>query len=49
MQGSYNELNELLQSNTNRDEASMADGVLTVNMPKVAEFKPRRIPIRVGE
>jgi len=30
-------------------EASMADGVLTVTMPKVAEFKPRRIPIRVGE
>ncbi len=29
-------------------EASMVDGVLTVTMPKVAEFKPRRIPIRVG-
>jgi HSP20 family protein len=40
-----------LPSTTDRDriEASMADGVLTVILPKVAEFKPRRIPIRVGE
>jgi HSP20 family protein len=30
-------------------EAVMADGVLTVSMPKVEEVKPRRIPIRVGE
>jgi len=30
-------------------EASMADGVLTVIMPKVEEVKPRRIPIKVGE
>ena len=40
-----------LSPTTDRDkiEASMADGVLTVIMPKVAEFKPRRIPIKVGE
>ena len=40
-----------LPSTTDRDkiEASMADGVLTVILPKVAELKPRRIPIRVGE
>jgi HSP20 family protein len=40
-----------LPSATDRDEiqASMADGVLTVILPKVEEFKPRRIPIRVGE
>jgi HSP20 family protein len=40
-----------LASATDRDEiqASMADGVLTVILPKVEEFKPRRIPIRVGE
>ena len=30
-------------------EASMADGVLSVTMPKVEELKPRRIPITVGE
>jgi len=30
-------------------EASMADGVLTVTMPKVEEVKPRRIPVKVGE
>jgi HSP20 family protein len=30
-------------------EASMVDGVLTVTMPKVAEFKPRRIPIKVNQ
>jgi len=35
----------------NRDkiEASMTDGVLTVMLPKGAEFKPRRVPIKVGE
>jgi HSP20 family protein len=35
----------------NRDkiEASMADGVLSVIMPKAEELKPRRIPITVGE
>ena len=35
----------------NRDkiEANMADGVLSVTMPKVEELKPRRIPITVGE
>ena len=40
-----------LSPTTDRDkiEASMADGVLTVTMPKVAEVKPRRIPIKVGE
>ena len=40
-----------LPPTTDRDkiEASMADGVLTVILPKVEEFKPRRIPIRVGE
>ena len=40
-----------LSPTTDRDkiEASMADGVLTVILPKGAEFKPRRIPIRVGE
>ena len=32
-----------------RIEASMADGVLTVILPKVEEFHPRRIPIRVGD
>ena len=30
-----------------RIEASMADGVLTVTMPKAEEAKPRRIPIKV--
>ncbi len=30
-------------------EASMADGVLTVTMPKVEKVRPRRIPIRVAE
>lgn len=30
-------------------EALMANGVLTVAMPKVEEVKPRRIPIRVAE
>jgi HSP20 family protein len=29
-------------------EATMADGVLTLTMPKVEEVKPRRIPIKVG-
>jgi HSP20 family protein len=29
-------------------EAAMADGVLTLTMPKVEEVKPRRIPIKVG-
>lgn len=33
----------------NMIEAVMADGVLTVTMPKVEEVKPRRIPIKVGE
>jgi HSP20 family protein len=28
--------------------AVMADGVLTVTMPKVEEVKPRRIPVQVG-
>jgi HSP20 family protein len=30
-------------------EALMANGMLTVTMPKVEEVKPRRIPIRVAE
>lgn len=30
-------------------EATMADGVLTVILPKAEEFKPRRIPIKVNE
>jgi HSP20 family protein len=30
-------------------EASMADGVLTVIISKVAEVKPRRIPVKVGD
>lgn len=30
-------------------EAAMADGVLTVTMPKAEEVKPRRIPVQVGE
>ena len=30
-------------------EAVMADGVLTVTMPKVEEVKPRRIPIKVAQ
>jgi len=30
-------------------EAVMADGVLTVTMPKVAEVRPRRIPIKAGD
>jgi HSP20 family protein len=30
-------------------EARMADGVLTVTMPKVEQVKPRRIPIRAGD
>jgi HSP20 family protein len=29
-------------------EALMANGVLTVTMPKVEEVRPRRIPIKVG-
>jgi HSP20 family protein len=33
----------------NNIEALMADGVLTVTMPKVEDVKPRRIPIKVGE
>jgi HSP20 family protein len=32
-----------------RIEAVMADGVLTVTMPKAEEAKPRRIPIKVGD
>jgi HSP20 family protein len=30
----------------NRIEASMADGVRTVTLPKLEELKPRRIPIK---
>ena len=30
-------------------EAAMADGVLTVTMPKAEEAKPRRIPIKLGD
>lgn len=30
-------------------EAGMANGVLTITMPKVEEIKPRRIPVKVGE
>jgi HSP20 family protein len=30
-------------------DAIMADGVLTVTMPKAEEAKPRRIPIKVGD
>jgi HSP20 family protein len=30
-------------------EAVMADGVLTVTMPKAEAVKPRRIPIKVGD
>jgi HSP20 family protein len=30
-------------------EAVMAEGVLTLTLPKVEEVKPRRIPIKVGE
>ncbi len=30
-------------------EASMADGVLTVTMPKVEKVRPRRIPVKVAE
>jgi HSP20 family protein len=30
-------------------EARMADGVLTVTMPKVEQVKPRRIPIKAGD
>jgi HSP20 family protein len=33
----------------NMIEAVMAEGVLTVTMPKVEEVKPRRIPIKVSE
>jgi HSP20 family protein len=29
--------------------AAMANGVLTLIMPKVEEVKPRRIPVKVGE
>jgi len=36
-------------TNFDEIEASMADGVLTVILPKVEEFQPRRIPIRVGD
>ena len=32
----------------NQITASMADGVLTVHMPKLEEVKPRQIPIKVG-
>ena len=31
-----------------RIEASMANGVLTITMPKTEQAKPRRIPIKVG-
>lgn len=30
-------------------EAVMADGVLTVTLPKADEIRPRRIPIKVGD
>ena len=30
-------------------EAVMAEGVLTLTMPKVEEVRPRRIPIKGGE
>ena len=33
----------------NKIDAAMADGVLTVTMPKAEEAKPRRIPIKVGD
>ena len=33
----------------NKIDAVMADGVLTVTMPKAEEAKPRRIPIKVGD
>jgi HSP20 family protein len=33
----------------NKIEASMANGVLTVTMPKVEEVKPKRIPIKLSE
>jgi HSP20 family protein len=33
----------------NKIDAVMADGVLTVTMPKAEQAKPRRIPIKVGD
>lgn len=33
---------------TNQTQANLKDGVLTVTIPKRAELKPRRIPIRAG-
>ena len=33
---------------TDRIEASLKDGVLTVRIPKRAEFRPRKIEVRAG-
>ena len=33
---------------TERIEASLSDGVLTVHIPKRAEFRPRRIEVHAG-
>ena len=36
------------QIDRNKIEGVMADGILTVRLPKVEEIKPRRIPVRAG-